>query len=77
MLERYQPRTARLTSQLKCVVIHAETHERINVLPDRKSETLEAWMRNHSGTETVRRDGSASYAKAIRRALPEATQVSD
>lgn len=59
------------------VVIDAETHERIEGLADRNSETLEAWMRAHPGIETVCRDGSASYAEAIRRALPEATQVSD
>lgn len=59
------------------VVIDAETHERIDVLPDRTADTLEAWLRKHPGVEIVCRDGSATYAEAIRRALPDAVQVGD
>ncbi|EXU65824.1 transposase, partial [Streptomyces sp. PRh5] len=59
------------------VVIDAETHERIDVLPDRTADTLEAWLRKHPGIEVVCRDGSATYAEAIRRALPDAVQVAD
>ena len=59
------------------VVIDAETHERIDVLPDRTADTLEAWLREHPGIEVVCRDGSATYAEAIRRALPDAVQVAD
>jgi transposase len=59
------------------VVIDAETHERIDVLPDRTADTLEAWLREHAGVEVVCRDGSATYAEAIRRALPDAVQVAD
>ncbi|MEU6512302.1 ISL3 family transposase [Streptomyces sp. NPDC046942] len=59
------------------VVIDAETHERIDVLPDRTADTLEAWLREHPGVEVVCRDGSTTYAEAVRRALPDAVQVSD
>ncbi|MER6161919.1 ISL3 family transposase [Streptomyces sp. NPDC001868] len=59
------------------VIIDAETHERIDVLPDRTADTLEAWLRGHPGVEVVCRDGSATYAEAIRRALPDAVQVAD
>ncbi|MEV7238444.1 ISL3 family transposase [Streptomyces sp. NPDC051020] len=59
------------------VLIDAETGERINVLPDRNGNTLETWLREHPGAEVVCRDGSASYGEAIRRALPDAVQVSD
>ncbi|EEP72377.1 LOW QUALITY PROTEIN: transposase, partial [Micromonospora sp. ATCC 39149] len=59
------------------VVIDAETHERIDVLPDRTANTLQAWLREHPGVEVVCRDGSATYAEAIRRALPHAVQVAD
>ncbi|CAG6395238.1 hypothetical protein SCOCK_300047 [Actinacidiphila cocklensis] len=59
------------------VVIDAETHERIEVLPDRTADTLEAWLRGHPNVEVVCRDGSATYAQAIRRALPDAVQVAD
>ncbi|MEU8927804.1 ISL3 family transposase [Kitasatospora sp. NPDC048545] len=59
------------------VIINAETGERIDVLPDREAATLEVWLREHPGAEVVCRDGSATYAEAIRRALPDAVQVSD
>ncbi|MEU8497570.1 ISL3 family transposase [Streptomyces lavendulae] len=59
------------------VVINAETHERIDVLPDRTADTLEAWLREHPGVEIVCRDGSTTYAEAIRRALPDAVHVAD
>jgi transposase len=59
------------------VIIDAETHERIDVLPDRTADTLEIWLREHPGVERVCQDGSATYAEAIRRALPDAVQVSD
>lgn len=59
------------------VIIDAETGERIDVLPDRTARTLAVWLREHPGAEYVCRDGSASYAEAIRQALPEAVQVSD
>jgi transposase len=57
------------------VIIDAETHERIDVLPDRTADTLEAWLRAHPGVKVVCRDGSATYAEAIRRALPDAVQA--
>lgn len=59
------------------IIINAETGERIEVLPDREAATLGAWLRQHPGIEAVCRDGSATYAEAIRRALPEAVQISD
>jgi DNA-binding NarL/FixJ family response regulator len=59
------------------VIIDAETHERIDVLPDRMADTLEAWLHEHPGIEVVCRDGSATCAEAIRRALPDAVQVGD
>ncbi|MGW6413368.1 ISL3 family transposase [Streptomyces vinaceus] len=59
------------------IIIDAETGERVEVLPDREAATLEAWLRGHPGVEVVCRDGSATYAEAIRRALPDAVQVSD
>ena len=59
------------------VVIDAETHKRIDVLPDRTAGTLETWLREHPGVEVVCRDGSATYAEAVRRALPDAVQVAD
>jgi transposase len=59
------------------VIIDARTRERIDVLADRTADTLQAWLRAHPGVEVVCRDGSATYAEAIRRALPVAVQVAD
>jgi transposase len=59
------------------ILINAETCERIDVLPDRKAETLTAWLRTHPGVEVVCRDGSAGYARAITDALPGVPQVTD
>lgn len=59
------------------VLIDAATHERVDVLPDRRPDTLEAWLREHPGVEIVMRDGSTTYAEAICRATPTAIQVAD
>ncbi len=59
------------------IITDAETGRRVAVLPDRERATLESWLREHPGAEVVCRDGSATYAEAIRRALPDAVQVSD
>ncbi|WP_260462229.1 ISL3 family transposase [Streptomyces sp. TRM72054] len=59
------------------VITNAETGRRVAVLPDREAATLESWLREHLGIEVVCRDGSAAYAEAVRRALPDAVQVSD
>ncbi|MFJ3762892.1 ISL3 family transposase, partial [Streptomyces sp. NPDC090080] len=59
------------------VIINAETGERIEVLPGREAATLDAWLRGHPGIEAVCRDGSATCAEAVRRALPDAVQISD
>jgi transposase len=41
------------------ILIDAETRERIEVLPDRGADTLEAWLRGHPRIHIVCRDGSA------------------
>ncbi|MCX4852088.1 ISL3 family transposase [Streptomyces sp. NBC_00893] len=59
------------------ILINAETRERVEVLPDRKSETLTAWLRTHPGVEAVCRDGAAGYAQAVTDALPQVPQITD
>ncbi|MFC6060701.1 transposase, partial [Streptomyces pratens] len=59
------------------IITDAQTGRRVAVLPDREAATLEPWLREHPGAEVVCRDGSATYAEAVRRALPDAVQVSD
>jgi transposase len=59
------------------ILIDAETRRRVDVLPERSADALEAWLREHPGVEIVCRDGSGAYAEAVRRALPDAVQVGD
>ncbi|OAA27935.1 transposase family protein [Frankia sp. EI5c] len=59
------------------ILIDAQTRRRVDVLPDRGADALEAWLRAHPGVQVVCRDGSGTYAEAVRRALPEAVQASD
>lgn len=59
------------------VLIDGATHQRVDVLPDRRSTTLETWLRGHPGVEFVVRDGSATYAEAIRRGVPTAIRIAD
>ncbi|NKY42524.1 transposase [Nocardia cerradoensis] len=48
-------------------VIDAVTHERIDVLADRKSETLEKWLRGHPGVEVVAAHGRCWAAAGPKR----------
>lgn len=45
--------------------------------PIARPDTLEVRLRTHAGANIVARDGSATYAEVIGRALPEAVQVAD
>lgn len=59
------------------ILIDAETSERVDVLPGRTADVVEAWLRGHPGVQVVCRDGSGAYGEAIRRALPGAIQSGD
>lgn len=59
------------------ILTDATTGARVDVLPDRKADTFQAWLEAHPGVEVVCRDGSAAYAQAATNALPEAVQVAD
>lgn len=59
------------------ILVDLERREPIELLADRTSETLAAWLRAHPGIEIVSRDRSAVYAEAIRVGAPSAAQVAD
>ncbi len=59
------------------ILTDAKTGERIDVLPGRGADPLEAWLREHPGVEIVCRDGSGAYGETVRRAQPDAMQVGD
>ncbi|MGW2557388.1 ISL3 family transposase [Streptomyces sp. NPDC001635] len=59
------------------ILIDATTGERIEVLPDRKMETVTAWLKAHPGIEVVCRDGAGGFAQATTDADPAIVQVCD
>ena len=59
------------------ILIDAETGNRVDVLPGRTADVVEAWLRDHPGVQVVCRDGSGAYAEAVRRAVPGAVQAGD
>ncbi|MFD3876194.1 ISL3 family transposase [Streptomyces sp. NPDC058623] len=59
------------------VVIDAETHRVLDLLPERDAETLVPWLARHPQIEVICRDRSGAYADASTTAAPQATQVAD
>jgi transposase len=59
------------------VLVDIEKHKVIELLPDRSSATLIAWLNEHPGVETITRDRSRDYKTACDKGAPQATQVAD
>ncbi|MFT9480601.1 ISL3 family transposase [Streptomyces sp. Mo3] len=59
------------------VVIDAETHQVLDLLPDRDAATLAPWLQAHPGIQVICRDRSGAYAEAAATAAPQALQVAD
>jgi transposase len=59
------------------ILCDLETRKVIDLLPDRESQTVAAWLRQHPGTEIVSRDRASAYSEATRKAAPHAVQVAD
>ncbi|MFI8101294.1 ISL3 family transposase [Streptomyces sp. NPDC086023] len=59
------------------ILVDAATGERIEVLPDRKAQTVTAWLQAHPGVEVVCRDGAGGFAQATTAADPTIVQVGD
>src|SRR5713226_8680315 len=58
-------------------IILLETRRPIELLPDRSTETVEAWLRTHPEVNIVSRDRGGEYAAAARKGAPQAQQVAD
>ncbi len=59
------------------ILVDMQSHNVIDLLPDRKAETAAAWMGAHPEIELVSRDRGGDYAAGARQGAPQATQVAD
>lgn len=59
------------------ILVDLEQHRVVDLLPERSSETLAAWLRAHPGIKIISRDRGLEYIKGIEQGAPEAVQVAD
>lgn len=59
------------------VIVDLESHRILDLLADRTTATVEAWLRAHPGIRIISRDRSGEYALAAARAAPQALQIAD
>src|SRR5260221_1929058 len=59
------------------ILVDLERRKIIDVLADRESATVEAWLKEHPEIEFVSRDRGKDFTKAATRGAPQAQQVVD
>ncbi|WP_426736566.1 transposase [Myxococcus faecalis] len=59
------------------ILVDLESHCVRDVLPDRSTPTVSAWLRQHPGVEVIARDRSTEYTRAATLGAPETQQVAD
>ncbi|MGQ4479937.1 ISL3 family transposase [Streptomyces sp. SAS_276] len=59
------------------ILLDVETSTPIDLLSDRASQTLAAWLTAHPGAEIICWDRDSGYSRAIKEAAPQATEVAD
>ncbi|MBO0793495.1 MAG: ISL3 family transposase, partial [Ktedonobacteraceae bacterium] len=59
------------------IIVNLETHQIVDLLPDRSKETAKAWLCIHPEIEVISRDRASNYSDAASEAAPQALQVAD
>ena len=59
------------------ILCDLEQRRVIDLLPNRSTETVAAWLRQHPSVQVVSRDRASSFADAIVKGAPGAVQVAD
>ena len=59
------------------LLVDMQSHQVIDLLPDRKVQTASAWMRAHPEIDLVSRDRGGEYASAATSGAPQAIQYAD
>ncbi|MFJ3310413.1 ISL3 family transposase [Streptomyces sp. NPDC086549] len=59
------------------ILVDVEAGRVVDVLPDRTSETIAAWLTAHPGAKIICRDRASAYTKAIKEAGPDAMEIAD
>jgi transposase len=59
------------------ILVNLETHQVVDILPDRSAETITKWLQEHPGVEVISRDRGTNYIKGVTDGAPNAIQVAD
>lgn len=59
------------------ILVDSERRAPIDLLPDRKPETLAAWLQDHPGVEVITRDRSTEFTRGATDGAPDAVPVAD
>ena len=59
------------------ILCDLESHDPVDLLPERSSTVFAAWLRAHPGAEIISRDRGGDYAKGAAEGASDAVQVAD
>ncbi|NNJ12806.1 hypothetical protein EKD04_020995 [Chloroflexales bacterium ZM16-3] len=59
------------------IFVDLETHQPIDLVPERSAEVVAQWLAAHPGVEVITRDRSGEYADGASRGAPDAIQVAN
>ena len=59
------------------ILCNLETHQLVDLLPERSAEVFAEWLHAHPGVEIISRDRGGEYSRGASLGAPEAKQVAD